>query len=368
MARKGILVRASVKRLLLLLAVAACDKDEDTAKVPEPAPSTLVAADAFSATDPQRPAGDLRGDLDAFTTVEECVAKRTASMDPLVGDGLGAIGYDTFLRDACRMLDAAKTNDPKKCDGIDASSMRGKCRSLVAITSGHADDCPLRADAEPRFGRDPTCVAAALRSPALCTGETRLHRSVCEALVLHDAKKCEPIVGADHDTCTRDASRYKSIIVGNAQIEKIAKTAAELEIHGSGRDDPPETKIDMGPELETGAVVILGATETRFDIGTVGITSATVKTVSPTQRTRLSFTVHTLAKGDAKIDRLELAVPGAIAVSCSPCDSIPVKVEKLDKNRGGEVTLSLEGPIGAAPNAFKIKARVATFVRDLVQR
>jgi hypothetical protein len=346
----------------------ACDKDEDLPKTPEPAPSTLVSADAFASTDPQRPAGDLRGDLDAFTTVEECVTKRTASMDPLIGDGLGAIGYDTFLRDACRMLDAAKTNDAKKCEHIDASSMRAKCRSLVAITSGRADDCPLRTDAEPRYGRDTTCLAAALRSPAMCAGESRLRRSVCEALVLHDAKKCEAIVGADHDTCTRDAARYKSIITGEAQISKTAKTTAELELHGSGRDDPAETKVDLGPELETGAVLILGGAESRFDIGQPGITTATVKSVSPLQRTRLSFTVHMLAKGDAKIDRLELAVPGAIAVSCSPCDTIPVKVDKLEKKRGGEVVLSVEGTVGASPNAFKIKARVTTFVRDLLQR
>jgi hypothetical protein len=41
-----------------------------------------------------------------------------------------------------------------------------------------------------------------------------------------------------------------------------------------------------------------------------------------------------------------------------------VKVEKLDKTRGGEIALSLEGTVGP----FKIKSHVATFVRDLVQR
>lgn len=362
------MARVSSSARLILVACfipsTACDKDEDKAPDPPAASAIVNTLDAFSATDPQRPAGDLRGDLDAFTTVDECVAKRTASMDPLVGDGLGAIGYDTFLRDACRMLEAAKTNDGKKCDAIDASSMRAKCRSLVAIASGRADDCPLKVDGEPRHGRDATCLAAALRSPALCAGETRLRRSVCEALVLHDPKKCDPIVGADHDACTRDASRYKSIIVGNAAIEKVAKTTAELEVHGVGRDDPPETKVDLAPDLETGSALVLGSTESRFDIGTVGITTAALKSVSPQQKTRLSFTVHGLAKGDAKIDRLELSVPGANSIACSPCDAIPVKIEKLDKARGGEIVLSLEGTV--AP--FKIKAHIATFVRDVVQR
>src|SRR5262249_57692027 len=73
--------------------------------------------------DPPPQAGDLRGELDAFTTIDACVNQH-AALDPLVGDAIRAIGYDTLLRDACRMLDAAKRDDPKPCDAIDPSPLR----------------------------------------------------------------------------------------------------------------------------------------------------------------------------------------------------------------------------------------------------
>lgn len=352
---------------LALFAAAGCDKDEAPTKPPpEPAPSAVLAEGAVAATDPERPAGDLRADLDAFTTREECVSKRTRTMDPLVGDGLGAIGYDTFLGDACRMLEAAKTGEPKRCEAIDASPMRAKCRALVAIVSGRADDCPMRGD-DPRQGREPSCVAAALRSPAMCGAETPLSRAACEAVVTHDAKKCEALVGADRDACARDAARYRSVVSGDAKIAKVAKASGELEVHGAGRDDPAETKVDLGPDMEPGAVVVLGAKESRFDMGTFGA-SAAVRTVAPHARTRLALTVHVLGDGSAAVERLELSVPGAPAAACAPCDGVTAKVVTLDKTRGGEVALSVEGSAGNAPNAFRLKARLATFVRDVVQR
>lgn len=303
------------------------------------------------------------------------MARRTTSMDPLVGDALGAIGYDTFLRDACRMLEAEKLLDGSKCDGIDASSLRMRCRSQVAMIAGKPDDCPLRSDAEPRFGRDPTCVAAALRSAAMCAGETRLRRGMCEALVLHDAKKCDPIVGADHDACTRDAERFKAVLEGSAKVASLPKVSGDLEIHGNGRDDPNETKVDLAPDIETGAVVVVESKESRYDIGHVGFGSAAAKSVAPVARTRLALTVHVDAAGAGKLDRLELAIPGGAIVTCDAstkigagaCD-VSLKQKAFDRTRGGAIDLALEGSVGTAPQAFKIKAHLVTFVRDVVQR
>jgi hypothetical protein len=354
--------------------VFACDRDEPKNQFPEPTPSAL-GIDVSVTTDPARPAGDLKGDLDHFTTVEECMTKRTASMDPLVGDALGAIGYDTFLRDACRMLEAEKLVDATKCEGIDASSLRMRCRAQVAMIAGDADKCPMRSDAEPRFGRDPTCIAAAARSAAMCAGETRMRRPQCEALVTHDAKKCGAVIGADHDTCTRDAERFRDVLTGDAKIASVAKSVGELEIHGLGRDDPAETKVDLAPEIESGSVLVVGTKEGRYDVGQPGFASAAAKSVGPQTRTRLALTVHVDAAGDGKLDRLELAVPGSVALACDAaskigagaCD-VKLKQTKLDKTRGGAIELTIEGSIGAAPQSFAIKVKLATFVRDVVQR
>ncbi len=146
--------------------IVGCD---DAGKLqPRPAPSVAPAspssiasvlgldAGAFVDTaDPPAPAGDLKADLDRFVNVEGCVKER-ANVDPLVGDGLRAIGYDTFLRDACRLLEAAKDKKRETCDRIDSSSMRARCQSWVALVAQTARRLPaaVRRHRDARAQRD----------------------------------------------------------------------------------------------------------------------------------------------------------------------------------------------------------------------
>src|ERR1051326_3404484 len=105
-----------MKRLAgALLMVAACNDSKGPPPMPAgsaapPSPSSVaeLAVDGgLEVADPPPPAGDLKQELDHFVNVETCVQEK-AKLDPLVGDALRAIGYDTFLRDACRLLEAAK--------------------------------------------------------------------------------------------------------------------------------------------------------------------------------------------------------------------------------------------------------------------
>src|SRR5438874_908997 len=98
----------------LLLALVACEDDRRKTLIPPtpsapPNPSSVVDTLGLDAgvigegIDPPPPAGDLKAEIERFTTLDACVAEK-AKLDPLVGDALRAIGYDTFLRDACRQL------------------------------------------------------------------------------------------------------------------------------------------------------------------------------------------------------------------------------------------------------------------------
>ena len=132
---------------LALVLLVACDDKKEIPVVPPPSaappnPSSVLEAlkmDAgvFDTTDPPAPAGDLKAEIDRFTTVDACVAEK-AKLDPLVGDALRAIGYDTFLRDACRQLEAARDKKREECEKIDSSALRKQCRSWVAIVSPSA--------------------------------------------------------------------------------------------------------------------------------------------------------------------------------------------------------------------------------------
>src|SRR6185312_15827417 len=127
----------------------------------------IDAGDLDPHLDPAAPGGDLRADIERFTPLDRCVAER-APVDPLVGDALESIGYATFLRDACRVVEAAKTAEPARCDAIDASSLRDKCRATEAGVAAVPDACPWENAARPGRGRDPVCVAIAARDLTLC--------------------------------------------------------------------------------------------------------------------------------------------------------------------------------------------------------
>src|SRR3954471_19652270 len=208
--------------LVSALVVAGCD---DKAKLgPRAAPSVAPAAPSSVAAvlgidagafvdiaDPPAPAGDLKADLDRFVNVESCVKER-ANVDPLAGEGVRGIGYDTFLRDACRLLEAAKDKKRETCDRIDSSAMRARCQSWVAMVSQTPDACPMQFEGLVTRGRNPSCVAIAAKDPRLCAGESRtVQRGTCEAMVARDAAKCEVLLPSHRALCQREVARWRSV-------------------------------------------------------------------------------------------------------------------------------------------------------------
>ena len=47
--------------------------------------------------------------------------------------------------------------------------------------------------------------------------------------------------------------------------------------------------------------------------------------------------------------------------------ALTAKLTKIDHVRGGEVTVVLDGTIGASPHGYRVHEEVTTFVRDLVK-
>lgn len=352
----------------------ACDKDAPTSSTP-PSTSAIAAALGIDASelaaplvDPPRPAGDLRADVAKFTTVEACM-KDHGRLDPVVGDALDHVGYDTLVRDACIVLGAAKQKDTKKCDGIDSSALRSRCRSVLAMLAADPDACPLRFEGKAELGRDATCVAAAARTPVLCAGEDVRLRPFCDALVLRDAKRCAVLtLEEDRVRCTRDSERMASSFEGGTPLlTQTLDGKGTLEIHGEGgAPDPAEGKIDLGFDVGSGVVLVTTHKESRLRIGSTDA-ALTVRATGPNTRTRFGVLLGVL--GDQiEVRELSLAVPGASSMSC-PGVKCNVKVKstaKLEPKRGAAVTLDLEGTVGTAPNAFRIHAQVTTFVRDVV--
>ncbi|MDB4945978.1 MAG: hypothetical protein JWP97_5512 [Labilithrix sp.] len=373
-------------RVALLLALAACNAKSDPA--PRPAPSDAPASPSAiasvlgldaglfaEAVDPPAPAGDLKSDLDRFVNVETCVKER-ANVDPLVGDALSAIGYDTFLRDACRLLETAKDRKADACERIDASAMRGRCKAWVAMVTQAPDACPLVFDGVPTRGRSATCVAVAGKDPRLCAAEPRASsRATCEALASRDQSHCDKLLPGERPGCVRELTRWRSMLAAPlAGLPPLTTPHGKLTVHGEGgTPDPAAPETDLTTDLARGAVVVTSRNRARLELGMVGAVEPSRIAPSPNRRPRLGVAVVLEPGAAAKdagrplLERLELEVPGeaTLVYPGVHCDC-KVTAARADRARGGEVTIAVTGTISAGSRSYTFATELSTWVRDVV--
>lgn len=379
-------MRAPRLALLLLLAIACEDRDKkESAHAPPPATAPNASAvletlgldgGALDDHDPPAPSGDLAKDIERFVNVDACVKER-AGLDPLVGDALHGIGYDTFLRDACRMLEAAKDRKAETCGRLDSSGLRGRCRAWVAQLSESPDACPLVYDGLPARGRTPACVAVAAKDPRLCAGEGRTGaRGTCEALTTGDGARCDTLLGGERASCHRELARWRSLLHPPlAALPPLAKPAGKLVVRGEdGTRDPAEIQTDLEPELRRGAVVVASGGRRRVELGLLGESAIARIPGSPGKRMKLGLAVVVTPSRDgargsevAALDRLELEVPGEapLVLPTAKCACTLTKAT-VEGSRGGLVALRLEGVLASGTRSFRIEVDLATFVRDVV--
>jgi hypothetical protein len=366
--------RARVKAALplLFLALLACDPEAPKAKPTEPAPvASLAVALGMDAgelepsVDPPPPAGDLKAELDAFTTVDACVAQRAAG-DPVVGDALEAIGYDTLVRDACRLLDAAKSRDPKRCADVLASTLKTRCEAGAAELAGTPEACPFDVPSRPDRGRDAACLALATRDASLCDAALdRTARVTCAALATHDAAPCKKLpLRADQLRCARDEQRWAAVLpVADAPPRPGAAPSGKVTLTG---DAGAFASDAFALDVSRGVVVLNQMDGARVMLGSMN--KGGLGFVAPPPNAPKTLAFELMVPGDPKkahLERVQLDVPGhsMIDVAGSKAGAFTVHVTRFEKRYGGAVELTLEGSLD---QGVAVKAEVTTFVRDVV--
>ncbi|MBX3234131.1 MAG: hypothetical protein KIT84_06270 [Labilithrix sp.] len=374
---------APLKRLALAaFLLAACDdKPKEAPSEPPPPKAEIPGLDAGLlgegqlAIDPPAPPGDLKAELDRFVNLDTCVNER-AKLDPLVGDAIGAIGYDTLLRDACRLLEAAKDKKRETCDAIGPASLRRQCVSWIAMIAEAPDQCPLQFEALPARGRVASCVAIAARDQRLCAAEPLASaRATCEALVLRDPKHCEVLLPNPRASCVRELTRWRNVLATPLEgLEKLPATRATLTLAlpsdagveaGAGTDAGVVPETDIGELVAQGVVLVTARERTRIELGSL-IESETSRIAAiPQKRARVAAALL----GDGKratVQKLELVLP-ADAPFVSPPAACDCKVTRFEAEpkRGAPVSFRVEGTItnGIRQQPFTID--VTTWARDV---
>jgi hypothetical protein len=377
-ARRTLIIAAAA-----LMAIACDDKNPTVRPAPSVTPATpasvaaalgIDAGGLVDTADPPAPAGDLKAELDRFVNVETCVKER-ANLDPLVGDALRAIGYDTFLRDACRLLEAAKDKKRETCDRIDSSALRTRCQSWVAMVAQTPDACPLQFEGVVTRGRNMTCLAVAGKDPRLCSGEARTSlRATCEAMSNRDEARCDALP-ADAPACKREVTRWKALLATPLSgLPKLPAPRGTLVVKGeAGTPDPATTNADLATELARGGVVVTARERARLELGMIGESETSRIAPSPNRRARLGIAVILEPPASPKdtpkplLERLELEIPGeaTLVFPTARCDC-KVTTARIDKTRGGEIALALQGIMTSGARSYKIDVDLTTFVRDVV--
>jgi hypothetical protein len=334
------------------------------------------AAEFETKVDPVAPPGDLRAEMEAFTSVGACVEQRSR-IDPMLGDAIEAIGYDTFFADACRVVDAAKAGDAKRCQGIATSALREHCRATVAELRADPNACPWTQPRRPSLGRDPTCVAIAARIAPLCGVEhDPVERAVCVALLEpapRGATGCAKLFSrAQRDRCTRAIARWRSALSpGKAPVDAAAILAPSgtFRVEG-GEGDGGATAIDLTREVERGTVLVQQREGTSFLLGTLPDNGPTFLVPPPNGGATFGIEIDVPSGRDAtheaRVRRLELLVPGRapLTLQSEAAAGLKLHIDPLGLERGGPVTLTLEGQVRG--ESAKLHLEVATFVRDVV--
>jgi hypothetical protein len=353
-----------------------CDARDGLPPRREPAPAArlvklahVLGVDARALADPgppPSPPGDLAAEIEQFTTLDACV-KEHGSKDPLVSDALGALGYDTFLKDVCRSLEAAHTKSPKPCVLIDASGLRRECLSMLAITSASPDACPLRVEDAPQLGRDPTCLAVASGSARLCAGETRERRTRCEALTTRDEGRCRAL-GARRAACVRDVARWKTAITAPSHPEPALKVSARVALSSlSPGVDAGKLDVDLRSLAESGVVLVTELDgEISCQVGVPRESGAAPIAPSPEMGSRLAFALAVARDDSTTLRHFEAALPGRAVLVVPPLQFDGTVAMTHARKRGEPVSITLHGTVTAAPRSYNVEIDLETFIEDAI--
>ena len=252
----------------------------------------------------------------------------------------------------------------------------GMLYQAVAMVAQTPDTCPLQFEGIPTRGRNVMCLAVAGKDPRLCTGEPRTTvRATCEAMSMQDAARCDVLLPGDMPSCRRELARWRTMLAPPLSgLAKLPAARGKLIVKGeAGTPDPPTTEADLASEFARGGVVVTSRDRARVEVGMIGESETSRIAPSPNRRARLGIAVLFEPGANPKdppkpiLERIELEVPGeaTLVTPSARCDC-RITTARVDRTRGGELALALQGSLSAGNRTYKIDVDLATFVRDVV--
>jgi hypothetical protein len=323
-------------------------------------------------------AGDIAAEVAGFRDLGRCVSTLGGAVPPALAEVLGDVGY-AAAEDACRERQALASREIGGCEALAVRAARDGCRRRYAMFHAEPDLCPVEPEHQ---GRDPLCVAVAMRDHSMCLAVGALDLvGTCRAIILRDARPCrvahETLVAAER--CARAARRWWRVIPPTRprpRLPVVLDPALSLCLSGDGRlETPPDGGGDAGVSgcltnpvlLRRGIVVhpdrpvIVGAREGVI----VGPRLPVAELRFPIPHEELPVELDVTGPGVAAWIDLEPAHAGP---SGSEADRGTITLERFGIERGAIVSGSLDVEVAARGDAAsRVRGTFLTFVRDVVR-
>jgi hypothetical protein len=311
--------------------------------------------------DPPSATGDLQADINSFSTLENCVAQH-AKLDPLIGDAIDAIGYETFVHDACRILQAAKAKEVSPCREITVSTLKARCETTVAVVTGDGLSCPMSGP-----NHDPFCLALARRDPRLCAMAQPDQRRLCQASLSKTPAGC----GQDQ-RCARISSRWKSLLPDPSHRAELgSKVTVTLTEITDGEAAKP-IQLDLS-KIVMPATVTKAAEGNSIRLGEANTAPWPSARIAIEPRFSLNMKAYADAikqgshPGLAKDFDLTLLIPYKGTYRSIESETAPnINVDMLGLDVGAPVRFTLEITVSDGSRQYRLVFTINSFVRDVL--
>jgi hypothetical protein len=353
-----------------------------------PAPSTRIelaeraGADAPGAAPD---AGDIAAEVGAFDGIDRCRARLEARLAPALAEVLSDVGYHGAASDACMGVQALADRSPELCERLQVRATREGCLRRYAMFHGEPDRCP---DQIEHGGREPLCVAVAMRDPSMCASELDPARvGLCRAIVLRHERPCRVAhpTAVEAQRCAGDARRWwgavpprrprQSLPNGFEPSLTLCRDAAAPDAGGDGADGGPAcaaiaAPVQRGIVLRPERGLVIGARAGPL----VGprLPLVELRVPLPAEGAALPATYDVAAEDVTAwvdLDPASIAPPGEAADAGVSCGAGSVTLERFEPRRGaivaGSFDLSGCGEGEAAPR--RLHGAFLTYLRDVMR-
>lgn len=319
-------------------------------------------------------AGDIAAEVSAFDGFERCRARLQARLPPAVSEVLSDVGYQGAASDACMAVQALADRSPELCDRLQVRATREGCLRRYAMFNGEPDRCP---DEIEHAGREPLCVAVAMRDPSMCAAELDPARvGLCRAIVLRNERPCR----VAHTTlpevqrCAREAGRWWGAVPPSRPRQSLPNdftpsfTFCEGPSPAGDADAAAPRCADVAALVARGVVLrperglVIGARSGPL----LGPRAPAVelRTPLPPEGGELPSTTELASDGATAWIDLEPWVLGSEGEACLEGS---VTLERFEPRRGSILAGTYElGACGEAGDARRFHGAFRAFVRDVM--